>query len=175
MPKPFYDISNIVGSSYFIADKNRLAEYSIDSFIPKAAVFPDSEDQIAEILKICSAENISISPMGGNTKSYYGNIPKRLDLIISTKRLNTFIQHDIDDFIATAQSGISLENFQKSILKSNQYLALDPPLLDRGCTLGGLISTNGYGPSRHRFNGIKENLLSLRIVRADGKKVKGGG
>ena len=135
MLKPFYDISNIVGSSYFLADKNRLAEYSIDSFIPKAAVFPDSEDQIAEILKICSAENISISPMGGNTKSYYGNIPKRLDLIVSTKRLNTFIQHDVDDFIATAQSGISLKDFQKSIRKSNQYLALDPPLLDKGCTL----------------------------------------
>ena len=71
--------------------------------------------------------------MGGRTKIGLGNVPSKLELVLCTNRLNKFIEHGIDDFIATAESGLALKDFQKKVKKKNQQLAVDPPNLKKGC------------------------------------------
>ncbi len=174
MDKPLKEIERIVGSEFVVTKEQTLNKYSIDSKVPDAVVFPESEDQVSEIVKVCLKNKISLVAVGSATKATFGNSPQKLELVLCTNRLNKFIEHGTDDLIATAQAGIMLKEFQKLLKKKNQQLAVDPPNLKKGCTLGGIICTNDYGPSRLRYNAIRENLLALRFVRPDGKIVKGG-
>lgn len=174
MDKPLKEIEKIVGSEFVVTKEETLNKYSIDSKVPDAVLFPESEDQISEIVKVCLKNKISLVAVGSATKATLGNTPQKLELVLCTNRLNKIIEHGTDDLIATAQAGITLKEFQKLLKKKNQQLAVDPPNLKKGCTLGGIICTNDYGPSRLRYNAIRENLLALRFVRPDGKIVKGG-
>ena len=174
MDKPLKEIERIVGSEFVVTKEETLNKYSIDSKVPDAVVFPESEEQVSEIVKVCLNNKISLVAVGSATKATFGNSPQKLELVLCTNRLNKFIEHGTDDLIATAQAGIMLKEFQKLLKKKNQQLAVDPPNLKKGCTLGGIICTNDYGPSRLRYNAIRENLLALRFVRPDGKIVKGG-
>ena len=174
MDKPLKEIERIVGSEFVVTKEQTLNKYSIDSKVPDAVVFPESEDQVSEIVKVCLKNKISLVAVGSATKATLGNSPQKLELVLCTNRLNKIIEHGTDDFIATAQAGIMLKEFQILLKKKNQQLAVDPPNLKKGCTLGGIICTNDYGPSRLRYNAIRENLLALRFVRPDGKIVKGG-
>lgn len=174
MDKPLKEIEKIVGHEFIITDEKTLNKHCIDLKIPAAVISPGSEEEVSEILKFCYTQNISVVPVGSRTKISIGNVPVKLELVLCTNRLNKFIEHGTDDLIATAQAGITLKEFQKLIKKENQQLAVDPPNLKKGCTLGGIICTNDYGPSRLRYNAIRENLLALRFVRPDGKIVKGG-
>jgi glycolate oxidase FAD binding subunit len=174
MNKALKEIEAVVGSDFIFTDEDTLNKHRIDLKVPTAVIHPGSEQEISEILKICSTENISIVPVGSRTKIGLGNIPFKLELVLCTDRLNKFLEHGSDDLIATAESGITLKEFQTKLKKKNQQLAIDPPNLKKGCTLGGIICTNDYGPSRLRYNSIKENLLALRFVRPDGKIIKAG-
>lgn len=174
MDKALKEIENTVGQEFISTDDKTLNKYSVDLKIPAAVISPASEREVSEILKICSAHNISIVPYGSGTKINTGNIPFKLELLLCTGRLNKFIEHGSDDLIATAQAGITLKEFQKTLKEKNQQLALDPPNVKKECTLGGIICTNDYGPSRLRYGSIKENLLAIKFVRPDGKIVKGG-
>ncbi len=174
MDKPLKEIERIVGSEFVVTKEQTLNKYSIDSKVPDAVVFPESEDQVSEIVKVCLKNKISLVAVGSATKATLGNSPQKLELVLCTNRLNKIIEHGTDDLIATAQAGIMLKEFQILLKKKNQQLAVDPPNLKKGCTLGGIICTNDYGPSRLRYNAIRENLLALRFVRPDGKIVKGG-
>ncbi|NIV41367.1 MAG: FAD-binding protein [Candidatus Dadabacteria bacterium] len=174
MDKALKEIENVVGAKYLSTGDQTLSSYRVDFKIPTAVIYPGTETEISEIIKICSAYKLSLTPYGNGTKISTGNIPTKLDLVLSTSRLDKFVEHGSDDLIATGQAGITLQEFQSVLKKKNQQLAAHPPNLREGCTLGGMINTNDYGPSRLRYGSVKENLLALKFLRADGRIVKGG-
>lgn len=174
MENALKEIENISGLFFISKAENVLTKHTVDLIRPAVVITPGSEEEVAEIMKICSAHKLSITPYGGGTKIATGNTPGRLDVVLSTSRLNKFIEHNADDLIATAQAGITLKEFQNNLNTKNQQLAVHPPHLNTGCTLGGIINTNDFGPSRLRYGSVKENLLALRLVRTDGKDVKAG-
>jgi len=174
MDEALKEIENVVGPNFLSTGDQALNNYRVDTKIPSAVIYPGTEQEVSEILKICSLHNLPVVPFGGGTKMSTGNIPFNLKLVICTNRLNKFVEHGSDDLIASAEAGITLQEFQSILKKKNQQLAVHPPNIKRGCTLGGIINTNDFGPSRLRYGSIKENLLALRFVRADGKIVKGG-
>src|SRR5581483_3512800 len=78
------------------------------------------------------------------------------------------------DLVGIAECGISLRDFQKALSEKNQFLATDPPHIERGATLGGIIATNDSGPMRLRYGTIRESLIGIKVIRSDGIIIKGG-
>lgn len=174
MDKALKDIENVVGAKYLSTGEQALSSYRVDLKTPVAVIYPGTDLEISEIIKICSTHKLSLTPYGNGTKISTGNTPNKLELVLSTSRLDKIIDHGSDDLIATAEAGITLQEFQAVLKKKNQQVAVHPPNQKEGCTLGGMINTNDYGPSRLRYGSVRENLLALKFVRADGKIVKGG-
>ncbi len=172
MDKTLHEITGVVGSDS-IKITNTDNELTSNKY-PKALVYPRSDDQISEILKICNKDRITVSPQGGGTKKFIGNSTVNSEIIISTKNINSIIEHFRDDMIVVTQSGIAMKDLQTALRTHNQFLALDPPHIEYGCTIGGIISTNDYGPLRQRYGSIRENLLALKFVRPDGNIVSSG-
>ncbi|MEM7008727.1 MAG: FAD-binding oxidoreductase [Thermodesulfobacteriota bacterium] len=168
------NLRNIVGEGNTILESDSLKAHSLDDVMPKAVVFPSSVEEVSEIMKLATKHSLSVIPTGGGTKSFLGNKPPSADIILSTKNLNQVLEHASSDLVATTQSGISIEDLQSELGKENQFLAIDPPHIQHGASLGGIIASNDSGPLRFRYGTFRELLIGLKVVQADGSIFKGG-
>ena len=97
-----------------------------------------------------------------------------VDLELSTQRLDRIVEYAPADQIVTVEAGLTLTRLQQELTSHGQRLAIDPPSPDRA-TLGGIVAANSYGPLRTRYGSIRDLIIGVSIVRADGTLAKGGG
>ena len=168
------EFRSILGKAGVITKKSELSKFSIDGITPKAVLYPKNEEEISEVMKFASKKSISVMPIGSATKRGLGNIPAGLDVLISTKNLNRVLEHEARDLVATAECGITLKSLQEALGKERQLLPVNPMYIDEGATLGGIIASNSSGPLRLRYGTLRELILGIRVVRADGTVFKGG-
>ena len=149
-------------------------EDAIDGVRPQLVVEPATYDEAAAVLAHADRNGLCVAPRGGGTRIGWGNVPARIDLLLSTRRLDRLIEHADGDMTATMQAGITLRDLNDKLAERGQMLPLDVALADQA-TIGGLIATNDSGPLRLRYGGIRDLLIGVTIVRADGVIAKGGG
>lgn len=157
-----------------IISEEELDKFQVDGVRPKVVVEPESEDEIASLLKIANDKGFTVIPWGGGTMMSLGNIPKCLDIVISLKRLNKIVEYLPEDLVVTSEAGVTLEALQASLLKNKQFLPLDPPRSEQA-TLGGIVSSNSFGPLRYLYGCVRDLLLGIKVVGANGIVMKFGG
>jgi glycolate oxidase FAD binding subunit len=79
------------------------------------------------------------------------------------------------EFTFTARAGTPVEEIQHALAANGQYLPFDPPLADRGATLGGTIAAGLNGSSRLRYGGLRDFILGVTFLTGDGRFIRGGG
>lgn len=141
---------------------------------PRAVVEPETEEQVAEVLRYASSNGLAVIPRGGGTQLDYGAPPRRADIILSMARISGVIEHAPHDLTVTVRAGTPLADLQRVLGEARQWLALDPPLAP-GATIGGIISTNATGPRRQRYGGVRDQIIGVRVALADGTIARGGG
>ncbi len=193
-------LENIVGPEALATEPEELEAHAVDGRAPQASVFPASVDQLAEIIRLANDQGWAVAPFGSGTKIDLGNSPRRLDLVLSTRRLNRVLDLDPDNLTVTAQAGVVLGDLQDllagrenrcffppdsdlkeradRLCSSRSYkgvrLPLDPPFADRA-TLGGIVAADSFGPRGHRFGRVRDLLLGLRYVQPTGEIIGMGG
>ena len=167
------ELKHIVGESGILPEAQSAA-YTFDGYVPKAVVLPASVQEMQDVLRFASKEDLSVMPAGAGTKLGIGNLPQKVDIVLATTRLNSIVEYEPGDLTVTVESGIRLATLQAVLAQHQQYLALDPPYADR-CTLGGIVATNASGALRLRYGAARNQVLGLRVVHANGTVVKSGG
>ncbi|MBW4621369.1 MAG: FAD-binding oxidoreductase [Cyanosarcina radialis HA8281-LM2] len=142
--------------------------------IPSAIVYPDTSKKLAEVMALAHNRGYRVLPCGGGTKLGWGGLADEIDLVISIERLNRLIEHAIGDLTVTVEAGMKFAELQKVLATAHQFLALDPPYPE-SATVGGIISTASAGSLRQRYGGVRDMLLGISFVRADGEVAKAGG
>ncbi len=169
-----YDkLKGIVGESSILSEE-QVAAYAFDGYVPKAAVLPASVQEMQEVLQFAAKQGVSVMPAGAGTKLGIGNLPQKVDVVLATTHLNSVVEYEPADLTVTVEAGIRLADLQTELARHRQYLALNPPYADR-CTIGGIVATNASGSLRLRHGTARNQVLGLRVVRADGTVVKSGG
>jgi glycolate oxidase FAD binding subunit len=97
-----------------------------------------------------------------------------VDLEIATGKLDRVVEYAPADQVVTVECGVTLAQLQGELGKHGQRLALDPPQPEKA-TLGGIVASNSFGPLRTRYGSIRDLIIGVSIVRADGTRAKGGG
>ena len=166
------DLQNIVG-----ADNAREAtpEDAVDGVVPSFVVEPGSIEETSEVMRFAGDEGLAVAPRGGGTSMALGNPPRELDLILGTTRMNEVIEHVPGDQVVRVQAGIRLRDLQEKLAGSNQMLGVDPPEGVAGATVGGLVAANSSGPRRYRYGTIRDLIIGIRVVLADGTVARAGG
>ncbi len=167
------ELKDIVGESSILSEEQATA-YTFDGYVPKAVVVPTSVQEMQDVLQLAVKQGLSIMPAGAGTKLGIGNLPEKADVVLATTHLNSVVEYEPADLTVTVEAGIRLRDLQTELSKHRQYLALDPPYADR-CTIGGIVATNASGSLRLRHGTARNQVLGLRVVRADGTVVKSGG
>lgn len=137
-------------------------------FVPETIA--DTASRIAESEKAGEA----VAFIGGGTDIEIGSPPERLDLCIRTEKLNRIVEHAPADQIVAAEAGMTLARLQEVVGAHGQRLAIDPPLPGRA-TIGGIVAANAFGPLRTRYGSVRDLIIGISIIRADGVLAHGGG
>ena len=100
--------------------------------------------------------------------------------VLSTSKLNQLVEHCAGDFTVTVQAGMPLQTLQRELASAGQWLALDWPWAsgasgEHSGTVGGLVARGLAGGLRQRYLGVRDQLIGLSLLRADGTAAKAGG
>ena len=166
------DLQNIVGEEYA---REAGAADAVDGVAPSFVVEPGSTEETSELMKFASAEGLAVAPRGGGTTMTLGNPPRELDLVLSTTRMNGVVEHVPGDQVVRVQSGIRLRDLQERLAGSDQILGVDPPEEGSGATVGGIVAANSSGPRRYRYGTVRDLIIGITVVLADGTVAKAGG
>jgi glycolate oxidase FAD binding subunit len=145
----------------------------VDGLTPRAIVWPETIEHVAHVLKWAQDEKLAVIPCGSATQIGLGNIPKRLDVVLSTRRLAHVSEYDTANFTLTAGAGMTFARLAQLTAAQTQMLPLQYAF--SVATLGGLIAANAYSPKRMRYGGVGDFLLGLRIALPGGQIVHFGG
>lgn len=136
------------------------------------AVVPENTEQVSSVLRFSNKAGLSVSAVGGGTKAW-GN-PVHSKIILHTQRLNALLEHTWQDMTCTVQAGCTWSSLQNSLAQHGQFVALDPLWPDRA-TVGGITATNDSGPLRLKYGSLRDLIIGMTIVLADGTIARTGG
>ena len=131
---------------------------------------PESNDDVQEILR--THERLHVR--GGGTKTALCR-PADGAAILATSGLSDILEYEPGEFTFTARAGTPLREIEAALAEHGQYLPFDPPLVERGATLGGTIAAGLSGSGRQRYGGVRDFLIGVRFVDGQGQLVRGGG
>jgi len=154
-------LSSIVGAPHIGAHENCLV------------VSPADTSQISATLILAQAEGLIVEPAGAGTKRTWG-APVQPSLLLRTDRLNTVREHTWQDLTCTVEAGCTWQTLQSTLAQHGQSVALDPLWPDRA-TVGGIIATNDSGSLRLKFGSLRDLVIGMTIVLADGTIARSGG
>ncbi len=135
---------------------------------------PRSYEEVQQCLAWAQGHAASLFVFGRGTK-IASLPPAEKALSVTTSDLDQMVDLDHDNLVVTAQAGVKLSDLQRALAKQGQQIPLDPPWLDEGATLGGVLAANSSGPRRLRYGTARDLTLGLRVVRTDGQMVRCGG
>jgi glycolate oxidase FAD binding subunit len=140
-----------------------------------AEVFdPESPKAAAELLVSCKEKGLRLGFIGGGMALGLGNPARGIDAVVLTRRLDRVVEYAPEDQVIVVEAGITLGRLQTLARKNGQWLGVDAPQAERA-TLGGLVAVGGFGPRRARYGALRDLLLGVTLVRADGAVAHGGG
>ncbi|MBR9841353.1 MAG: FAD-binding oxidoreductase [Rhodobacteraceae bacterium] len=133
-------------------------------------VFPGTVQAVSEVLKLCNARGIRVFPQGGNTSVCGGSVPDAAGgaIVLNLARMNRIRAVDADDESMIVDAGCILANVQAA---ADAEGCLFPMSLgaEGSCQIGGNIATNAGGTGVVRYGNMRELVLGLEVVTADGR------
>jgi glycolate oxidase FAD binding subunit len=134
---------------------------------------PGSVEEASQVLRAAADDGLAVAFAGGGSKLGLGNPPERVDLLVSTGRLDQVLEHAAGDLVVRAQAGVRLADLQTALAPAGQWLALDPP--EPRATVGGVVAANASGPRRLRYGTVRDLIIGITVVLADGTVARAGG
>ena len=133
----------------------------------KAMLLPESTTEVAEIMKICHAENQPVTVFGGLTNLVGSTETNEQEVVISMERMNSMEQPDLQSRTITVEAGVILEHVQEIAAKNGLLFPLNYGAKG-SAQIGGAISTNAGGLQVLRYGMTRNLVLGLEVVLADG-------
>jgi glycolate oxidase FAD binding subunit len=163
------ELAAIVGETHI-----RRTAFEINGVIPCAVVSPGSPEEVGAVLRLANERGLVVAPAGGLTKQQIGGVPERIDILLSTKRMNQIEQYDPGDLTISVAAGMPFAEMQRTLGEHHQWVPCDAANLDRA-TIGGLLATGASGPLKSTFGHMRDFCIGVQFVTTDGKVAKGGG
>jgi len=172
-------IKKIVGANNFLDSPEDKLCYSYDGtpifqHLPEAIIFPESEEQISEVVKLANHEKFNIVPRGSGTGLSGGSIPVENSVVIVMTRWNKILEIDTKNLTATVQPGVVTAKLQKEVENIGLFYPPDPASMNV-CTIGGNVANNAGGLHGLKYGVTKNYILGIEMILPNGELLKTGG
>jgi D-lactate dehydrogenase (cytochrome) len=139
---------------------------------PDVVVFPDSTDEVAEIVRLCGSHHVPVVAFGAGTSLEGHVLAIHGGLCMDMTRMNRIRAVNVDDLDATVEAGVTRKQLNRELQSSGLFFPIDP---GADATLAGMAATRASGTNAVRYGTMRENVLGLTAVLADGSIVRTGG
>jgi FAD/FMN-containing dehydrogenase len=164
-------IKKVVGPNGYIETEADMKPYTEGWIITHRGhspliVRPASTEEVSEVVKICAAAKLPITPQGGHTGLCGGGTPQG-GILLSLKRMNRIREIDPVNYTMTVDAGCVLEELQKAADAADRYFPLSLGA-EGSCTIGGNLSTNAGGTNTLRYGNARDLCFGVEVVLPDG-------
>ena len=147
-------------------------EDTYDPVPSKAVVFPETNEEVSTILKLCNERKIPVVPFGTGT-SLEGNVVGNEDgITISLEKMNKILSLNVEDFDCRVQANVTREQLNEHLREDGIFFPIDP---GANAAIGGMAATSASGTMAVKYGTMKTVITGLTVVLPSGEIVNTGG
>ena len=168
-------LQTLLGDRLSTGDTVR-AEHSRDEaysapVLPDAVAFPADVDEVAAIMKACSAAGCPVVPFGIGTSLEGHVVPLHGGVSVDLSRMDRILEIDERNLLAVVEPGVTRNQLNEALRATGLMFTVDP---GANATIGGMASTRASGTNAVRYGTMRENVLALQVVLPDGQVIETG-
>ena len=164
-------VSGSVSTNETILDQHGRDESAIPPVRPSAVVMPHSTEEVSKVLKYCNAEKIPVVAFGAGSSLEGHVLPLFGGISLDLTEMNKIIEIKTDDLVVRVEPGVHRMALNEKLATQGLFFSVDP---GADATLGGMASTGAAGTTTVRYGAMRDNVLALTAVMADGTVIRTG-
>lgn len=169
-------LKNRLGNEKVSKNKTELFRHSHDESFhkgvePDVVCFPETTEDVAMIMEVARAYQVPVTPFGAGSGLEGQAIPINKGISINFEQMNRIVDFAFDDLTITVQPGVTRLQLNEYVNDQGLMFPIDP---GANATIGGMVATNASGTTAVRYGAMRDQLLDLKVVLADGTIINTG-